>query len=1210
MEDREPLLDAVHGGEDSPKVHLKRWLSEEWMQERMKVVRSRTHTVAEGSKPVVDDGIPVELGGQTVHITMERSTKREVGMHTVRWPALNLVRLVIKDSLLASTFDTVDVLSFRESIVEALNDFSSLSRSVTVVSSRSWSVTVEQFARNREAQLVGFFLASADECKDLETLETRLNDLKKNGLNDLKKGHADLSLDGRLLTKLNELGLVDPSIEAKKIDLPPGSTNLYKYPRISFESGPSADEASKRIRVNTDPSCHISGRASRNASGTWAQDTDVSTRHSLSKASEAESADKDKHEVIVKPHLDHPNILALDGLLTAMAKGKESRERCFEQPDSVGARAIHALLVANTSASCQLALKLFEQDFLDEAKGTRWLVTQTHGFRDGKRPTGEDQFEGENCFHIVAANAKEDVLLSMLELLKEAWVRDEQWQKQVAEILVQKATGSFFDGEPMCFFGSTPVAFAATFGLQEAVRKMYEIIDKSKLSDSDTRLRDERTGFLPLHAVVASAPHMLHKKDEGKAASEMCNLLIDEARQDWNETTKLGVRSQRYNETDEHYEKLCETHERKLATRQQIELMDGLTPLQLSVRVGCPKAVVESLVRRQSRVNWIWGNLHSYSIDLQGIDSATKPHETSVMELIGRVDAAEATQKLLLDEFLNGLLFKLFEAKRNKINKIGLIMYVPTLVSFVYAYLLWRLAFSVKEEPLPRRYQGQITQVTVASFLSIIVSLILSIATYSREGESKRLNKEGSLLGMLFSFPRWALTNPRPMRYLWIRFLAVVFALLSCMTLNSVDPARAERVAQERGRWFVEESSRAPSALEQQEDGSTAAASGVEMDDPFESVWFTLGAALFFEIFYFTDAVLRNFGKLIIFKYALFEIAWEDSRTFLAVFFLLLLNFYCVLYVMYPRAGEESLPMVVEFNNWWDGLVALTQLALAGEALDININQQDLQRLSWWELFELFAFGLFYMTYILIALVLLLNLLIAMMNGRYQLAAAKAEIERRVIYAREVLRLEAIVNFVACQPSTNVGKKKDEKRGTRWYHEPEPSSDIFLNASHLWDEKERSDKEEQEKARREKDEQEKVRREEEERSRKKAEEEKLANIEQQLLDVRERLLQLHKAHGMAPAAAEPKEEAAAAAAERAEETSARVPAPEPAKARPETKVRPSALDSASFSARSSSGSAPPLPPLPEGQGSPMGHAMAVRFAKKSPRAAASPSPSP
>jgi hypothetical protein len=73
--------------------------------------------------------------------------------------------------------------------------------------------------------------------------------------------------------------------------------------------------------------------------------------------------------------------------------------------------------------------------------------------------------------------------------------------------LPTRPLADFFRGNPMAFYGSTAMSFAASFGLTTVVVAVLE--HDREITRRTDRLRDEhaachRTGLLPLHCAVAN----------------------------------------------------------------------------------------------------------------------------------------------------------------------------------------------------------------------------------------------------------------------------------------------------------------------------------------------------------------------------------------------------------------------------------------------------------------------------------------------------------------------------------------------------------------------------------------------------------------------------------------------------------------------------------------------------------------------------------
>ena len=92
---------------------------------------------------------------------------------------------------------------------------------------------------------------------------------------------------------------------------------------------------------------------------------------------------------------------------------------------------------------------------------------------------------------------------------------------------------------------------------------------------------------------------------------------------------------------------------------------EGLTPLRLAVVLGSHPMVRHGLKRRAT-VRYRFGPLTMYTLPLRGIDTEGVVGSRSVMGMIPDASAANDTHRMLLDTFMNGFIFKLFQAKWDK----------------------------------------------------------------------------------------------------------------------------------------------------------------------------------------------------------------------------------------------------------------------------------------------------------------------------------------------------------------------------------------------------------------------------------------------------------------------------------------------------------------------------------------------------------------
>lgn len=264
----------------------------------------------------------------------------------------------------------------------------------------------------------------------------------------------------------------------------------------------------------------------------------------------------------------------------------------FNVPDPVGAFAIHALIVCNSDLSLELA-----DAILNAAPR---LLLQLH--------VGQP-FSGEGILHIVCVNRREELAVRMVDLAVA--------QFQTAEVkafLSTQVAGVFFDAEPMCWYGESPLAYACTFGLRRLVRRM---LDTGLVSLNDNC--GELLGFYPLHAVTANGLCSMY--------DFLTRELPVEQRADKDALTQSG---------------------------QQISMeMEGMSAVQLAAKRGMGYIFQHVMKSELTRILWVWGPVTQYQISLAGIDSSGNG-ACDVMEILIREDSSRATQEFILDDFMKG----------------------------------------------------------------------------------------------------------------------------------------------------------------------------------------------------------------------------------------------------------------------------------------------------------------------------------------------------------------------------------------------------------------------------------------------------------------------------------------------------------------------------------------------------------------------------
>jgi len=122
----------------------------------------------------------------------------------------------------------------------------------------------------------------------------------------------------------------------------------------------------------------------------------------------------------------------------------------------------------------------------------------------------------------------------------------------------------------------------------------------------------------------------------------------------------------------------------------------GLTALQMACRNG-NKQMVEHIIRGRWQRQWKWGPVTSYQLSLHDIDSTTMGGD-DLMTMVLYKDALPATQEMLLDDFMHGFIYELFEKKWERYGR-RCFFYFRAVDVITLSFLL-ALGISLKLEPL------------------------------------------------------------------------------------------------------------------------------------------------------------------------------------------------------------------------------------------------------------------------------------------------------------------------------------------------------------------------------------------------------------------------------------------------------------------------------------------------------------------------------
>ena len=154
------------------------------------------------------------------------------------------------------------------------------------------------------------------------------------------------------------------------------------------------------------------------------------------------------------------------------------------------------------------------------------------------------------------------------------------------------------------------------------------------------------------------------------------------------------------------------------------------------------------------------------------------------------------------------------------------------------------------------------------------------------------------------------------------------------------------------------------------------------------------------------------------------EILRTDIKDFLSIFIFLLIAFYLALYFLYPRSGDSRLRAAPSFNDPIMGLQALVDLAFYGANAELNLKDIfDSDVMNWMSSTNLVVWVIAYHLYTLIALICLLNLLIAMLSATFEKVQEEATLAFRVAFARNVLKFEMTARYFYSEQGLFSGER-------------------------------------------------------------------------------------------------------------------------------------------------------------------------------------------
>ena len=675
----------------------------------------------------------------------------------------------------------------------------------------------------------------------------------------------------------------------------------------------------------------------------------------LSLVTSAVAANKKKFDVLEGAYLE---LLKL--VFFTIADSHLERD-VLKLPDWSGACSVLAMMVSNNQAALDCCMGIYK----------RWpeMIAVPHlpGF-----------FVGENAFHVLAVNSQEDTLVDLIKMAHELLSRE-----QIKEAFSSQAMGVFFSGPPMNQYGGTPIAYAASFCMRRAVATYLSLAKDDKVRGSiDLNASDQlcvKSGFSPMHAAVCNG------------FASMYDFLVD--------LPELGL-----NETLKGDEKL------KSGIGNVPECLarygSGLTPLQLACQLGLHD-VFDHILRRPtySSILWKWGPVTQFRINLNGIDSASG-QGGEVLELIGRFDAKVLTQEMLLDEFREGFLHKLFEEKWERFGQR--MWMVHRLLDLVYLVPLVTNALWLKEAPMVALQQTWLPICTLLTMGPCLEEDVRSAIMWWSGYQGPPSDK-------LAQFSTWASSH-----MVTTKVIGCALTAVACIAL--IVGYKPAGITDEMvwGPDFDQSGRMLHGAA-----GAAGSKAGTSGEDDIFPIWIFMSLGLLIEMQYFFLALVNPNQELGVLFITINKMLGNDIAKFMQVFVIVFINYGFAMYICYPRTGDVFKPMnSPEFNSLSAAVQALVELALLGETPEVHMG--GFQNFNTAQMIEFAFYVLFLFMYLIMALILLLNLLIAMMGNTFAQVQEQAVREWRVANAQSLLRTEMLAKafFV-----TNSG----EPSGEDWF---------------------------------------------------------------------------------------------------------------------------------------------------------------------------------
>ena len=596
----------------------------------------------------------------------------------------------------------------------------------------------------------------------------------------------------------------------------------------------------------------------------------------------------------------------------------------------------------------------------------------------------KELFHGEGSLHVLAANRREEELVELLKLAKNALN-----PREFTEVLMQKCAGKFFQDPPMKNFGATPIAYAAFFGL----KRVFDVLFLEQDADGRFGLLDNEQKQIVINGQRGSSTNDVSSKRGRHAGKQLIPTLVDEqGGANGNYPIHAVVASGRTEMFDVLID--CGAYSTDFGLGLcPLAGVDNLTPLQLAAKLG-KKRMFKHILKRRAMLVWKWGPVAEHKIPLQEIDSSCSEGKMTVMEILVQPFGSPPTKEFLLPSFMNGFLFNLYKKKWKK--TIRVFFWGRLLVLYTQVILLTVIAAPSIFHPPDGVGSSTTTENQAGSISAIILTCVLSVYELLEMYLDFKFAAEGGLR-----------TKRDKMRHVLASFWErgshiLVFCLAGSMAGCT---------------GLLTHMSSIPHT-----DTATHAAAFAGPAPGWVRACLGFGSLAGWIILVLETYVLVQLKYESTFLSVLKRSLLYDVGSFLSIYIPVLFGFTTginALFAFYPSWQTR-------WGSWWSTLENLFLLSFIQEPPEIF---QDLPYPSAsWALFgdlgwaqaessganawlPCISFYTFFVLYLIVSVVLLINLLIAMMSSRYETMRKEGLLSSRVSFGRVILRFERMIDF-------------------------------------------------------------------------------------------------------------------------------------------------------------------------------------------------------